>query len=150
MIAEFIREVGGIRPPATMLFRQALSLAEREQISRGLAAGDSSTASLGVWVGRPRRSAEKSTATAGGRAIGRLAPRMSHVGEPEDLNHANLRNLRGCVRPSKTNWPRNARLSRSPAGWPEPIQMMRRLRVSHETIYRSGVRAPPAARCAGS
>jgi hypothetical protein len=70
-------------------------------------------------------------------ATGRLAPTTRHTGELDDPSHASLQATRSCVRSWKTNWPRTGHLPRSLVGWPEPIPMMRKLRVSHETIYRS-------------
>ncbi len=40
-VAELIRDAGGIRPPRVCRSEVCLSLTEREEISRGLAAGDS-------------------------------------------------------------------------------------------------------------
>ena len=40
-VARILRQTGGIRPPKRTRSRQALSLAEREEISRGVVAGHS-------------------------------------------------------------------------------------------------------------
>jgi IS30 family transposase len=40
-VAEFIRKAGGVRPPRSCRSDARLSLEEREEISRGLAAGES-------------------------------------------------------------------------------------------------------------
>ena len=54
---------GGIAPPPRHRAASALQLEEREEISRGLAAGRSIRGIAGPWAGRLRRSAGRSSAT---------------------------------------------------------------------------------------
>ena len=80
---ELIGRSGGIRPRARVVDERHLSLAEREEISRGLAAGRSMR-SIADALGRARRrpSVAKSTPMAGGSAIGPSPPSGRQDGGP--------------------------------------------------------------------
>jgi IS30 family transposase len=89
-VAEFIREAGGIRPPRPRRSDKRLSLAEREEISRGLAAGQSLRAIVNR-LGRASSTVSREVSRNGGRTRYRaLGAEMPRTGEPEDLNHADL------------------------------------------------------------
>jgi len=70
---------GGIMPTPRRRAPCWLSLVEREETSRGLAAGCSIGRSRRRWVGRRRRSARRSPVTAAGGRTGR----RRRTGEPE-------------------------------------------------------------------
>lgn len=53
-VQRILRETGGIRPPERRRSRRALILPEREEISRGVVAGDS-IRSIAATLGRHRR-----------------------------------------------------------------------------------------------
>jgi IS30 family transposase len=136
-VAEFIRDAGGIRPPRVCPSPLRLSLAEREEISRGLAAGES----LRAIAGRRRRA--PSTVS---REVGRNGGSRRYRALQADVAAGH-----------RARRPKPARLASDPllrmvvvdklaskwspeqiAGWlartyPDHPEM----RVSHETIYRS-------------
>ena len=62
-IERIIREHGGIRPPERRRSPRVLTLAEREEISRGIAAGYSIRLTQPPWVVRLRPSVGKSNVT---------------------------------------------------------------------------------------
>jgi IS30 family transposase len=65
-IAEFIRDAGGIRPPCPHRSDKRLSLTEREEISRGLAAGHSFR-SIAKRLGRAPSTVSREINRNGGR-----------------------------------------------------------------------------------
>lgn len=73
-IQNILAATGGIRPPACHWSRLALALAEREEISRALAAGESIHAWLHAWVEPHPPSAVSFTATVARLATGLLGP----------------------------------------------------------------------------
>ena len=58
-IFNMLAPTGGIRPPPQHRSRLALTLAEREEISRGIARVCRCERSLSSWVAHPRQSAAK-------------------------------------------------------------------------------------------
>ena len=54
-IQQYVGLTGGVRPRERSRAAVRLSAGEREEISRGLAAGESLRASPAGWAGRPRR-----------------------------------------------------------------------------------------------
>lgn len=136
-IFNHIRHSGGIRPPPRRRSRLALTLAEREEISRGLVAGRSlrsmaaalgrSPSTLSREIGRNGGSGRYRAATADSRAWKRaLRPKPCKLAVHDHLRQAVERKL-------EQNW--------SPqqiAGWLKRIYPATEARrVSHETIYRS-------------
>ena len=126
------------RPPVPERTRSPLrlSLAEREEISRGLAGGESSRSIARVWAGRRRRLAggrpQRRPASLSGVPGGRAALRRARRPKPAKL--ATCPRLRAVVEAKlELRW--------SPqqiSGWlvgdfPDDPEM----RVSHETIYLS-------------
>lgn len=79
-IYALIYKAGGIKPTARIRCAGHLSLAEREEISRGIAAGGVRRAgrSRRDWAGHPRRSLGRSPVTAAVRATGRWLPIGRH------------------------------------------------------------------------
>ena len=65
-IAEFIREAGGIRPRLASRSDARLSLVEREEISRGLAAGES-LRTIAARLGRAPSTVSREVTRNGGR-----------------------------------------------------------------------------------
>ena len=132
-----VRQRGGISPPVRSRAARTLSRAEREEISRGLAAGHA-LAAIGRRLGRP-------TSTVS-REVGRHGGRTTYRADPADQ-----RAWRSACRPKACRLASRPRLCAlvaahlvadwSPqqiAGWlrttfPDNPEMQ----VSHETIYRS-------------
>jgi IS30 family transposase len=128
---------GGIRPPERRRSTRALSLAEREEISRGLVAGHSLTA-IAVQLGRAPSTISREVSRNGGRDHYRATRSDQAAWEralrPKSCKLACHPALRRTV---------SARLRRnwSPeqiAGWLKRSSTgQEQHRVSHETIYRS-------------
>ena len=66
-IRAFVESSGGVRPPVRWRSSHHLSLTEREEVSRGVAAGDSS-AVIGSRLGRAGSTISRELARNGGRA----------------------------------------------------------------------------------
>jgi len=136
-IARILSENGGIRPAARKRSRLALTLAEREEISRGLVVGDS-IRSIATQLGR-----SPSTIS---REVGRNSGRQGYRASEADQSAWD----RAC-RPKRCKLAANRRLARlvakqlkaswSPeqiAGWLKRTYPDREShQVSHETIYRT-------------
>ena len=116
-----------------------LSLTEREEISRGLAGGESLRAiACGGWAGRLRRCRVRWQRTAAGAAIGHAAPTRPR----SDVCVCEAVEARGVSARLRGGGEGEAReLGWSPqqiSGWlVRHSPMIRRSRVSHETIYLS-------------
>ena len=136
-IAGHIRPSGGIRPLTRRRSARALSLAEREEISRGIAAGQSLRAMARV-LGRSPSTVSREIIRNGGshryragsadsQALRRaLRPRPCKLALDAQLRQAVARKLEMKWSPEQiAGW-----LKRT---WPEDEAR----RVSHETIYRS-------------
>ena len=137
VIFNHIRGSGGIRPPPRRRSRLALTLAEREEISRGLVAGRSLRA-IATALGRSASTLSREIARNGGAGRYRAAAADGRAWRrslrPKPCKLANSDALRQLVMAK-------LQLEWSPqqiAGW------LRRshahdeaLQVSHETIYRS-------------
>lgn len=130
-----VREQGGVPPRERRRSRLALSAAEREEISRGVAAGESARR-IAARLGRASSTIARELGRNGGRRGYRAADADQHAWErarrPQRCKLARNRVLAGLVAPKlEQDW--------SPqqiAGWlkleyPEDETM----RVSHETIY---------------
>jgi IS30 family transposase len=128
---------GGIRPPPRTRSRLALSLPEREEISRGLVAGKSIRA-IGAALGRAPSTISREVARNGGA-------------KPYRAAKADKRAWQSALRPKPCKLARNAWLRQAVAAklalewspqqiagwlkWTHPGNEARQ--VSHETIYRS-------------
>lgn len=136
-IFDVIRKHGGIAPAVRTRSRLALSLVEREEISRGLRAGES-LRSIAARLGRAPSSVSREAARNGGRDDYRAVT-------------ADFRADRLAVRPKRCKLALNDRLRALVAGklrddWsPEQISGWLKteypsdeaLRVSHEVIYQT-------------
>src|ERR1700689_2011978 len=136
-IHQFLLPSGGIRPAARRRSRLALTLAEREDISRGIASGSS----IREIAGRMNRAA--STVS---REVGRHGGRPAYRAHDADCQAWVL-----ALRPKRCLLAMNRKLRDTVASkrireWsPEQISGWlkteypkdERMRVSHETIYRS-------------
>ena len=134
-IRAFVESSGGVRPPVRRRSSRHLSLHEREEISRGVAAGESS-AVIGSRLGRARSTISRELARSGGR-VGYRAHRADRIAwqrarRPQSCKLASNPRLRGAVEEKLAiRW--------SPqqiSGWlrhtyPDDQEMW----VSHETIY---------------
>lgn len=136
-IRSLLIQRGGFAPPARKRAHSALTLAEREDISRGVASG-ASLRSIAERLGRAPSTVSREVARHGGRDRYRAT-------------RADDRAWRAALRPKECLLARNRKLCHivaskleldwSPeqiAGWLK-VQFPRdeSLRVSHETIYRS-------------
>ncbi len=132
-----LRATGGISPPQRRRRRCALTPAEREEISRGLASGDSMRA-IAARLGRPASTVSREVGRNGGRKDYRATKADERAWERARRTkrcvlsvNARLRNL--VAEKLRENW--------SPeqiSGWlrrryPDDEAM----RISHETIYRT-------------
>ncbi len=136
-VAEFIRDAGGIRPPPACVSDVRLSLVEREEISRGLAAGDS-LRTIATRLGRAPSTVSREVKRHGGRGRYRAL-------------HADTAAHKAARRPKPCKLALHPRLATlvdqkltakwSPqqiAGWLARTYVDdAELRVSHETIYRT-------------
>jgi len=136
-IERIIRETGGIRPPRRRRSRLALTLAEREEISRGLVAGHT-IRSIATSLDRAPSTVCREIKRNGGRRRYRAnqADEMAwqRARRPKICKLAHNRALsRVVARQLKKHW--------SPeqiAGWLKRKHLDdENARVSHETIYRS-------------
>ena len=136
-IRAFVESWGGVRPPARRRSERHLSLVEREEISRGVAAGDS-LRSIGVRLGRAASTISRELARNGGRSnyrahrADRAALRRARRPKPSKL--AENPELRGVVEEKLEEWwsPQQVVLWLKRT-YPDNQEMQ----VSHETIYLS-------------
>lgn len=135
-IFNHIRPSGGIRPPPRLRSRLALTLMEREEISRGLVTGRSIRA-MARTLGRAPSTISREIARNGGpqryRAAGADKRAWKQALRPKLCKLALFPRLRHSVAAKLAlNW--------SPeqiAGWLKRTLPFEALSVSHETIYRS-------------
>ena len=123
-----LRPHGGIRPAPRQRARAALSLAEREEISRGVAAG-ASLRSIAARLGRAPSTISRELRRNGGRggyratAANRRAWDQALRPEPCKLEtHGHLRSMLQIA------WRRSGRPSRSQGGAVAPTPTMRPIR----------------------
>ena len=130
-----IRQHGGVAPPERGRSRLALTLCEREEISRGVAAGESARR-VAVRLGRPPSTVTREIARHGGRRRYRAAEADKRAWErarrPQACKLARGPALSGLVAAKLgEDW--------SPeqiAGWLKArFPQDQTMRVSHETIY---------------
>lgn len=128
---------GGIAPAARQRSPRSLSLAEREEISRGLAAGDS-IRGIAVRLGRAASTVSREVARHGGRGNYRATKADAKAWDlgrrPKQCKLALNKRLRALVAEKLA-------LDWSPeqvSAWlAQQFPDNERMRVSHETIYRS-------------
>jgi hypothetical protein len=107
---------GGIMPPVRRRSRLALSLAEREEISRGLVAGRS-LRSMAAALGRSASTLSREIGRNGdpGATALRL-PTGAPGAKPAARSHASWRCMISCGKLLQRSWTWSGRPSRSPAG----------------------------------
>ena len=136
-IAGILSRTGGIRPPKRNRSTTALSVAEREEISRGLVFGDSMRA-IAASLGRAPSTVSREIRRNGGRASYRATRADQSTWDralrPKTCKLTNNRELAQIVaRKLKQLW--------SPvqiAGWlKQTYSGNEHFQVSHETIYRT-------------
>jgi len=136
-IAGILSRTGGIRPPKRTRSTTALSVAEREEVSRGLVAGNSMRA-IAATLGRAPSTVSREIKRNGGlasyRAIHADQSAWDRALRPQTCKLANNRKLAQIVaRKLKQLW--------SPvqiAGWlKKTYSGNEHFQVSHETIYRT-------------
>jgi IS30 family transposase len=137
VVFQVVRARGGIPPPARWRSSRALTLGEREEISRGLATG-LSFQQLGVQLGRPTSTVSREVGRHGGRQGYRAAvaeaSTWARAVRPQRCRLAQRPALCACVAEKlAADW--------SPqqiAGWLKRTYPQEPgMQVSHETIYRS-------------
>ena len=136
-IFNMLAPTGGIRPPPRQRSRLALTLAEREEISRGLASGHSLrmiAARLGRAASTISRELQRNGGAVDYRAVAADQAAWDRARRPKRCKLAGNRSLAQAVA-SKL------RLQWSPqqiAGWLKRAYPQDELhQVSHETIYKS-------------
>ncbi len=136
-IRAFVESWGGVRPPARRRSSCHLKLAEREEISRGVAAGDS-LRMMAARLGRAPSTISRELARNGGRLsyrahrADRTAWRRARRPKPSKL--AENPELRGLVEEKLGDWWSPQQVARwLVRSYPDEQEM----RVSHETIYQS-------------
>jgi len=136
-IQGILSETGGIRPPARSRSPLSLTLAEREEISRGLVAGRSLRL-IAALLGRAPSTVSREINRNGGKRYYRASqadqaawgrahrPKICKLVENRKLAHIVARKLKGLWSPEQI------------AGWLKEVYPdNENFQVSHETIYRS-------------
>jgi IS30 family transposase len=136
-VRDLLKRCGGIRPASRRRPELRLSLAEREEISRGLAAGWS-LRQIGEHLGRAPSTVSREVNAAGGRcryrAVSADRAAWSRACRPKEAKLARLPVLASMVEDKlEAEW--------SPeqiSGWlRRRFPTIKVMQVSHETIYRS-------------
>jgi len=136
-IRTMIEDTGGVRPARRRRSPRCLSLTEREEISRGVAAGES----LRMVAARLRRAPStvcREVARNGGRggyrALRADRAALQRACRPKTAKLAVNTRLRGVVEEKLTEWWSPQQIS----GWlTDTYPGVQEMRVSHETIYLS-------------
>ena len=115
---------GGVRPAPRKRAERCLWLGEREEVSRGLACGESFRA-IGRAIGRPHTTvARRSTATAVVGATARSALRGRRGSVRVARSCRSSRSTRVCAGSSRRNFSESGRRSRSRGGCVGPTRMI--------------------------
>jgi transposase, IS30 family len=136
-VQRLLRKTGGIKPGAPLLSSQRLSLAEREEISRGLRAGESCRA-IARRLGRAPSTVTRDVAGNGTRSQFRAwradDAAAARRRRPRQAKLRTCPRLRGEVEHGlRRRWSPQQIAARLVVDFPEDSAM----RVSHETIYQS-------------
>jgi transposase, IS30 family len=137
-VRAYLVRCGGIRPAPRRRSPVRLSLAEREEISRGLAAGRSLRV-IAAGLGRAPSTISREVAVHGGRDRYRAAPAdqlaWSRARRPQACKLATHRRLRAMVaaKLQQEQWSPEQIAGWLKATYPNDAEMQ----VSHETIYRT-------------
>src|SRR5438270_7369835 len=137
MVSKYLQRMGGIRPRPCRGSERCLSLAEREEISRGIARGESARA-IGRTLGRSHTTVSREINRCGGRrsyrahAAERAAWRRARRPRATKLELCPVLRERVIERLGQDHSPQQI------SGWlglsyPDNDEMQ----VSHETIYRA-------------
>lgn len=132
-----IKQRGGIQPRARVRSERHLSLAEREEISRGLVAGRS-LRSIALELGRPACTISREVQRNGGMQAYRAAAAdqcaWARAARPKTWRLASNERLRlEVTRKLEMDW-----APQQIAGWlAREYENQPQMQVSHETIYRS-------------
>jgi len=136
-VRTLIEDTGGVRPVPRRRSSRCLSLAEREEISRGVAAGES-LRMVAARLGRAPSTVCREVARNGGRRqyralrADRAALRRAH--RPKTAKLADNSVLRAVVEDKLAEWWSPQQIS----GWlGDAYPGVEEMRVSHETIYLS-------------
>jgi len=132
-----ITRAGGLRPRERRRAPRHLKLAEREELSRGLACGEGVRA-LARRVGRPPSTISRELRRHGGAAVYRATAADAAAGErarrPKRCRLAASRRLRTAVeRKLRRDWSPQQIAAWLQVRYPDDLTM----RVSHETIYQA-------------
>jgi len=137
-VRAYLVRCGGIRPAPRRRAPGRLSLGEREEISRGLAAGVS-VRMIAAGLGRAPSTVSREVAARGGRDRYRAAPAdrqaWSRARRPQVCKLATHRRLRAMVagKLQQEQWSPQQIAGWLKATYPNDAEMQ----VSHETIYRT-------------
>jgi IS30 family transposase len=137
-VRAYLVRCGGIRPVPRRRSPVRLSLAEREEISRGLAAGRSLRV-IAAGLGRAPSTISREVAARGGRDRYRAAPAdqlaWSRARRPQPCKLATHRRLRAMVaaKLQQEQWSPEQISGWLKTTYPNDAEMQ----VSHETIYRT-------------
>jgi IS30 family transposase len=132
-----IKQRGGIAPAARVRSQRHLSLADREEISRGLVSGQS-LSSIALQLGRPTSTISREVQRNGGRQAYRAAAAeqcaWTKAARPKTWRLASNGALRDVVSQMlQEDW-----APQQIAGWlKREYENQPHMQVSHETIYRS-------------
>ena len=136
-VRTLIEDTGGVRPAPRRRSARCLSLPEREEISRGVAAGES-LRDIAHRLGRAPSTVCRDVAGNGGRrnyrALGADRAAWRRARRPKTAKLAANTELRAVVEEKLTEWWSPQQIS----GWlGDTYPGAREMRVSHETIYLS-------------
>ena len=136
-IQRFLALTGGLKSRLKERSPLRLSLAEREELSRGLVAGDS-LRTIASRLGRAPSTVSREVAWSGSRGVYRAwradEEAMERARRPKPAKLAvNSRLCREVERGLRAHWSPQQIASRLVTDYPDDLEM----RVSHETIYRT-------------
>jgi transposase, IS30 family len=137
-VRDIIKKTGGVRPLApTVWSERRLSLSDREEISRGLAAGDSCR-TIAERIGRAPSTVSREVAINGGAARYRACDAETgarlRARRPKTAKLVACPRLRRVVEAKlEKKWAPQQIARWLPGAYPKDLEM----RVSHETIYMS-------------
>ncbi|MGZ6589688.1 MAG: IS30 family transposase [Solirubrobacteraceae bacterium] len=136
-VSKYLERTGGIRPRARRRSERCLTLAEREEISRGIAAGESARA-IGRSLGRSHTTVSREIKRCGGRGRYRAHPAERAAWRRARRPRATKLELRPELRELVIERLGQDHSPQQISGWlrlsyPDNDEMQ----VSHETIYRA-------------
>ena len=136
-VRTLIEDTGGVRPAPRRRSSRCLSLTEREEISRGVAAGES-LRQIASRLGRAPSTVCREVACNGGRrhyrALGADRAAWQRARRPKTAKLATNGQLRAVVEDKLAEWWSPQQIS----GWLiDAYPGVEEMRVSHETIYLS-------------